>query len=112
MTVRGGWRKSRPIRNWRSTPEKDLALQLLLDSFLASFLVGNCPLPGHQQTDLCGNEVLLESWGHFSQEGKHWGGINVEAGEGQGCLKTEGNLVKLLPEHLHSETTGVSGLVW
>lgn len=27
-----------------------------------------------------------------------------------GALKTEGNLVKLLPEHLHSETTGISGL--
>ncbi|KAB0365095.1 hypothetical protein FD754_009251 [Muntiacus muntjak] len=72
MTVRGGWRKSLPIRNWRSTPEKDLALQLLLDSFLASFLVGNCPLPGHQQADLCGNEVLLESWGRLSQEGNYF----------------------------------------
>ena len=29
---------------------------------------------------------------------------------GGGCLKTERNSVKLLPEHLHSETTGVSGL--
>lgn len=87
MTVRGGWRKSLLIRNWRSTPEKDLALQLLLDSFLVSFLVGNCPLPGHQQTDLCGNEVLLESWGHLSQEGKHCRGIKVEAGGGQGVPK-------------------------